>query len=86
MCYFYFTALNAINDLAYMCYFYFTALNAINDLAYMCYFYFTALNAINDLAYMCYFYSTGERDYNIDMFDGRVERIYIDDHNVPCLK
>lgn len=30
--------------------------------------------------------SCSEREYNVEMFDKRVERIYIDDHNVPTLR
>lgn len=29
---------------------------------------------------------TGERDYDETLFHNRVERIFIDDHNVPTIK
>lgn len=33
-----------------------------------------------------YYFSAGERNYDASIFHGRVERVFIDDHNVPSIR
>lgn len=33
-----------------------------------------------------YYFFAGERNYDASIFHGRVERVFIDDHNVPSIR